>query len=458
MKTSAARYIMCAFLAFSLFLASCGDKPAVSFTLGVSVQGQGSVHTDPAGTGGSYPAGAVVSLTPAADTGWSFSGWDGDLTGSDSPASITMDSDKEVTAAFLQLTPAHHLTVGTTGTGAGTVAASPASGDGTYAPGTVVTLTPTPGAASAFTGWSGDGSGWAEPYEVTMTGDVSITACFSSLTSVGAPVTTYPSWQERTLLAFLNMGRMAPSQFRTAYVSALGDVSQILQSYSAQPPLAWDYGLDQAARFHSQDMADHNVVQNDSSDGTPWYTRVGTYYTGAVHGECIGAGYASPFAAARAFYYFNGMPDGPTDGYRQLLMAAAVKASAAGYGYNAASDYKSYWTVDLGRTAPAFSTPFIWGSHDFITTGYVTFVLNYYDPSGTAPRKVQLVLSSVKNAVTQVMGDPARGTYVFTTEKSSTTRSYYFTVVDGEGGAWRCPGPGTFWTLGEGSGTDNYTE
>jgi len=76
---------------------------ATNYTLTVSVSGQGTVTLNP--SGGSYPSGTVVTLTanPAAD--WSFSSWSGDLSGSQNPATITMNSNKSVTAAFFQNNP-----------------------------------------------------------------------------------------------------------------------------------------------------------------------------------------------------------------------------------------------------------------------------------------------------------------------------------------------------------------
>jgi outer membrane protein assembly factor BamB len=60
--------------------------------------GGGSVELNPAG--GSYPAGTVVTLTASPAEGFSFDHWGGDLSGSASPATVTMNADKSVTAYF----------------------------------------------------------------------------------------------------------------------------------------------------------------------------------------------------------------------------------------------------------------------------------------------------------------------------------------------------------------------
>jgi uncharacterized repeat protein (TIGR02543 family) len=60
----------------------------------------------------SYVSGSVVTITPSAASGWTFTGWTGDLSGSANPAQITMTGDKAVTATFTQNPPAqYNLTV-----------------------------------------------------------------------------------------------------------------------------------------------------------------------------------------------------------------------------------------------------------------------------------------------------------------------------------------------------------
>ncbi|NIM17120.1 MAG: M28 family peptidase [Candidatus Aminicenantes bacterium] len=76
------------------------------YTLTVNTVGQGTVSLNP--PGGVYDAGTVVTLTATPDSGWLFSNWGGDLTGSTNPTTITMNSNKTVTATFIE--------EGTTGT------------------------------------------------------------------------------------------------------------------------------------------------------------------------------------------------------------------------------------------------------------------------------------------------------------------------------------------------------
>jgi uncharacterized repeat protein (TIGR02543 family) len=72
--------------------------PATQYTLTANNTGSGNVTLSP--SGGVYDAGTVVTLTETPASGWIFSGWSGDLTGSANPATITMDANKNFTATF----------------------------------------------------------------------------------------------------------------------------------------------------------------------------------------------------------------------------------------------------------------------------------------------------------------------------------------------------------------------
>jgi hypothetical protein len=58
----------------------------------------GTITLNPAG--GVYTGGTVVTVTANPNSGYSFSGWSGDLSGSVSPTNLTMNANKSVTANF----------------------------------------------------------------------------------------------------------------------------------------------------------------------------------------------------------------------------------------------------------------------------------------------------------------------------------------------------------------------
>lgn len=84
------------------FQISTEPATTLTYTLTVNLQGQGTVSLSP--PGGSYVSGSQVTLTSTPASGWQFSGWSGDLTGSQNPATITMNSHKSITATFAQPT------------------------------------------------------------------------------------------------------------------------------------------------------------------------------------------------------------------------------------------------------------------------------------------------------------------------------------------------------------------
>jgi lysyl endopeptidase len=158
-----------------------GGTPPVQYTLTTNTVGQGSITLNP--PGGTYDEGTVVTLTAVPASGWQFDGWSGDLTGTTNPTTITMNSNKTVTATFSEVTVTQYtLTVNTVGQG--TVTLNPPGG--TYNEGTVVTLTATPSSGWQFDNWSGDLSGTQNPITITMNDDKTVTANFSE---VGATAT-----------------------------------------------------------------------------------------------------------------------------------------------------------------------------------------------------------------------------------------------------------------------------
>ena len=71
-----------------------------TLTININPQGAGSVSLNP--SAGSYVAGTTVTLAATANNGYVFSSWSGDLTGSQNPATIVMNSNKSVTANFVR--------------------------------------------------------------------------------------------------------------------------------------------------------------------------------------------------------------------------------------------------------------------------------------------------------------------------------------------------------------------
>jgi hypothetical protein len=155
-----------------------------NYTLTVSVVGNGTVTKNPSAL--TYSSGTVVTLTAVAALNWTFQSWAGDVTGSQSPANVTMNGNKTVTATFTQGVQFYNLTVNVVFVSDfssfvhdGNVSMNPLSA--TYMSGSVVTLTAVAGANWTFWNWTGDVTGEQNPVNVTMNGNKNVTATFGLL-------------------------------------------------------------------------------------------------------------------------------------------------------------------------------------------------------------------------------------------------------------------------------------
>jgi hypothetical protein len=76
-----------------------------SLTTNVNPGGIGTVGANPGAncSGGRYIPGTLVTLTANAGCGYAFSHWSGDLSGTTNPTSVSMSTDRSVTANFTLL-------------------------------------------------------------------------------------------------------------------------------------------------------------------------------------------------------------------------------------------------------------------------------------------------------------------------------------------------------------------
>jgi len=122
--------------------------------------------------------GNSLTITATPETGYQFTGWSGDATGTDNPLTITnITAEKGVTANF-ELITYGLMTSSTTG---GSVT-DPGEGTNTYNTGTVVNLIAAPETGYRFVNWTGDVGTVANinaaATTITLDGDYSIRATF----------------------------------------------------------------------------------------------------------------------------------------------------------------------------------------------------------------------------------------------------------------------------------------
>lgn len=147
-----------------------------NFLLNINQQGEGTVTRSPERT--AYNHGETVTLTATPAVGWLFDHWEGDLSGSAAEDTITVDTNKNVTAVFVKET----YTINTQIVGMGTVKLNPQKAGYTYGDEVEVTVAPMSG--YLFDHWEGDLNGTEETKTITIDGNKTVTAFFRNYAKV----------------------------------------------------------------------------------------------------------------------------------------------------------------------------------------------------------------------------------------------------------------------------------
>jgi len=146
------------------------------YDLTVNTEGEGSIKENVLeAKSKQYEHGTAVELVATPAEGYRFAEWEGDVTGTDNPAEITVEDEKEVTAIFEK--KEYPLTVNIDGDGAvweDVVQAKTTD----YEYGAVVELTPNAADGWYFSGWDGELSGDRNPSRITVEDTTDVTAVF----------------------------------------------------------------------------------------------------------------------------------------------------------------------------------------------------------------------------------------------------------------------------------------
>ncbi|MGD1045732.1 MAG: RHS repeat-associated core domain-containing protein, partial [Bacteroidota bacterium] len=248
------------------------------YTLTVSSSGGGSVTKNPNQT--TYVSGTNVSLTPVAATGYTFSSWSGDASGSTNPLTVTMNGNKNITANFTLIQ--YTLTVNATN---GTVAKNP--NQSTYSYGANVTLTATPNAGYTFTNWTESGTVvfTSANYSFTVSASRNLVANFTStgsstnfLDETGKTVSVYGDAQIST----------AQSEFGGASGMFNGSNDSLSVSDNADWLLDAGNGSPFTIDFWMRLTSDGNTNQFLLSQANvPYSSYWDFYYTGSTSNKII---------------------------------------------------------------------------------------------------------------------------------------------------------------------------
>jgi uncharacterized repeat protein (TIGR02543 family) len=154
------------------------------YPLKITIEGEGTVEEKiiPNPGGREYPHGTTVELTPKPKEGWVFESWGGDLTGTETPKTIKVDKEKNVTVKFKRKDYPLNITI----TGEGTVEEKIITNPGgkSYPFETVVELTPKPKEGWVFESWGGDLTGTETPKTIKVDKEKNVTVKFKQLTPI----------------------------------------------------------------------------------------------------------------------------------------------------------------------------------------------------------------------------------------------------------------------------------
>jgi uncharacterized protein YkwD len=102
-----------------------------------------------------------------------------------------------------------------------------------------------------------------------------------------------------------------------------------------------DVRLAEAAEKHSQDMAAHDFLDHEGSDGRRFWdraTEVG--YDGTARGENVAGGYPTPEEVVEAWL--------DSDGHCLVLMLPETNEIGVGYAFSDHTTYGHFWTMVTG--------------------------------------------------------------------------------------------------------------
>jgi hypothetical protein len=149
---------------------------------------------------GSYEEGATATLTATAAEGYEFVNWTvNDEVLTDNPITLTVNSDITAVATFKAIevvVPTYTVTITANDTTMGAV-----TGAGTYAEGTIATLTATPNEGYEFVNWIVDDEVLTDnPLNLIVTSDINIVATFKTYVSTDLENTDHKTEQIEKIL------------------------------------------------------------------------------------------------------------------------------------------------------------------------------------------------------------------------------------------------------------------
>jgi len=152
----------------------------------------------------------------------------------------------------------------------------------------------------------------------------------------GDPTNGYPNHTEREVHLWTDAVRVEPEAFESDYqaggCSFYSDFTD--DEMTAKSPMNYNFDLNDAARFHSDDMYTNDWFDHASSDGTSFSDRMARYYSGGAIGENIAYGYPDAFVVVTQGWMCS-------SGHRENIMQSIWTELGTGV-------VSTYYTQDFG--------------------------------------------------------------------------------------------------------------
>ncbi len=223
-----------------------------------------------------------------------------------------------------------------------------------------------------------------------------------------------PSWIERDVHIWTNAVRVDPSAFEEDYNTGGCSFDSFLPAEQGPlPPLSYDPNLNDSARFHSTDMSDNNWFAHESSDGTPFGTRISRFYDSGFAGENIAQGYPSgPVVVLQGWMCSDGhRANIMTDGYQELGVGVVGTYYTQNFG---GGERNNSGGVGMGNHSPGDA------NHE------ATFYADYY--ASDAPASFAVVVNGDPIDMVLEWGVDNQGVYLaeFVPDEPTDCYQYYF--------------------------------
>jgi MYXO-CTERM domain-containing protein len=230
----------------------------------------------------------------------------------------------------------------------------------------------------------------------------------------GDAVDGLPSRDERELHVWTNAVRVDPEAFKDDYACSWDRFTADEQTPKA--PLLWNADLNEAARFHADDMATNDCFQHDSCDGTPWDTRIMRYYPSGNISENIAWGNPDARSAVIEGWMCS------EAGHRKNIMTAGWEE--LGPGQNGVFYVQDFGIRDIPDRAIGMGVHIENGAR-------ITYYADFYHPDRLAPGLFDVVVDGFRVPLTVEYGEAWRGIYKAQSQPGDGCHTYYFEVIAG---------------------------